>query len=235
MEILIVSSSFPEIQPLVSEMELVSNLETNYARFRFQERELDVLVAGVGTGMVACRVTRALKEKRYDKVLNVGYCASFRSNPMVGTVVNVLDDQFGDVGMEDANGFTSSFEMGVVSDNEFPFNGGVLENNESIPHCLANLPRVAGVTLNTLIGWSGRIQEVFDYFEADVVSQDGAAVSYACLWEKVPCFQIRVVHSMLGYSDQSKSPEESHALPLCDTLKNILVHWFTESIVVLNE
>ncbi|MFA8433742.1 MAG: hypothetical protein ACEPOZ_04415 [Marinifilaceae bacterium] len=228
MEILLTASSFYEIQALVGEMELVENLGNNYARFRFHNQEIDVLISGIGSGIASYHLTRALMTKSYDRVLGTGLCYALPEKLESGSLVHVIDDQYGDLGYWGDDGFQTLFDLRVIRQDEFPFHRGILENNESFSPTVNELPKVTGITLNSISGEVLGLERMFHKYLADVVSMDGAASFYCCMNEKLPCFQVRVVTNNPKELIKPASIDSCFSNDLCDRLRQILEEWNAE-------
>jgi nucleoside phosphorylase len=231
MEILIIASSFSEIQPLVGQMELIKNLNAKYARFRFLNQELDILIAGFGSGITSYHLTSALLRKSYDRVLVAGRCYALNPTLAVGKIVHVLDDQFGDMGYWGNDGFQSVFESGMIRVDEFPFQRGVLENNEEFSPSINKLPKVTGLTLNAMTNHLARIEVLKRKFMADEVSMNGATAFYCCMQEKVACFQVRVVAGLMKEMENLEAIDPQYANELCTRLEHIIKEWWEEEPV----
>lgn len=155
---------------------------------------LDILVTGVGMVPTATHVSRALALTQYDLALNLGVCGAFDRGLALGAVVHVTSDGLPEVGVQDGPSFIPAHVMGLVPPDDAPFVGGRLVNAAppSFP-VLADLPRVSGITVNTVHGDDDEIAAVVAREAPQVESMEGAAFMYACLIAGVPFAQIRAV------------------------------------------
>jgi len=155
---------------------------------------LDILVTGVGMVATATHVSRALARTQYDLALNLGVCGAFDRRLALGAVVHVTSDGLPEVGVQDGPSFIPAHIMGLVPADDAPFSGGRLVNSAppSFP-VLADLPRVSGITVNTVHGDDDAIAAVVAREAPQVESMEGAAFMYACLIAGVPFAQIRAV------------------------------------------
>ena len=138
--------------------------------------------------------SRACAAEHYDLALNVGLCGSFDPAVTPGTVVHVTADRFAELGAEDGEEFLSIHQLQLLSEDEFPFEGGMLVN--SAPPALkplSELRRVSGITVNTVHGNERTIADVRARYRPDVESMEGAAFMYSCLVAGVPFAQVRAV------------------------------------------
>ena len=192
MELLLVSATPLEIQPLLA------FLEKNYVRHRpyqYQQGDLSVhvLITGVGMASTAFALGRLLSNHAYDLAINVGIAGCFRPDWPLGRVVQVISERFGDLGVEEADGrFTSVFELGLTDGQAAPFREGLLVNEGA--GAFGFLPKAHGLTVSRVHGSASSIAQITQAFpEAEVESMEGAAFFYACLLEEVPFLAIRAV------------------------------------------
>jgi len=151
--------------------------------FRFGKHSIDVLIAGVGMTSTAFHLGRNLPGK-YDLAINSGVAGSFKKMIRPGTVVNVVQDCFSDLGAEDGDKFLTLEEMGLKITGP-----PVHRSSFSIP----GLTRVKGITVNTVHGNEASIRKVVRKFNPDIESMEGAAFFFACNYFKIPCAQVRAI------------------------------------------
>lgn len=186
MNILIVSATTQEILPLAEKksLSLKSNIliETKYKTY-----SLDVLVTGVGMVNTAFALGKQFQKKKYDIALNVGVCGAFSRNMEIGEVYHVTQDYFSELGAEDGEKYLTAKEIGLDAEIE-------IVNESKIKNAvLDELPKVFGITVNTVHGHEPSIEKVFNRFHPNVESMEGAAFLMACKNENIPCAQIRSV------------------------------------------
>ncbi len=156
--------------------------------------QVATLVTGVGMVATAAHVSRALAREAYDVALNVGLCGAFDRALPLGAVVHVVRDHCSELGVEDGATFVTAAEIGLVAAEEPPYTGGLLLNDRP-PTCAAldTLPRVTGITVNTVHGDEHSIAAVMSRCQPQVESMEGAAFMYACLVAGVRFAQVRAV------------------------------------------
>lgn len=158
----------------------------------FDSLKIDILISGIGISSTTYKLTKALLEKKYDFVINIGICGSFNPDLPNGTCVHVVQDEFADLGITTLkNGFVTLFDEGFISENEYPFTNGKLIAKSFGYDC--KLPKINGITVNTVSGNEAQIQMRKEKFNADIETMEGAAVAYVCLSENVNFIQIRSV------------------------------------------
>jgi futalosine hydrolase len=181
MKILLVSATQFEILPALQWLE-------------GQNRpSVQVLVSGVGVVATTWALTRTLERQRPDLVINAGIAGAYDRNLALGDVVNVVSEQFGDLGVEEADGsFTDVFDLGLVEPSSPPFINGRLENPQAAMSKF--LPTVHGLTVSKVHGSAASIEAARKkYPSAQIESMEGAAVFFACLMAGVPFLEIRAI------------------------------------------
>ena len=171
-------------------------------------RDVDVLVTGVGMVATAAHCSRRLAQARYDLVLNLGLCGSFDLALTPGVVVHVVSDRLSELGAEDGDAFLPVESLQLPSDH-------VVENrNPPVNVALAWLPKVTGITVNTVHGNPPAIAAVASRCRPQVESMEGAAFMYACRLADVPFAQVRAVSNMVERRNRTawRIPEAVDAL-----------------------
>jgi futalosine hydrolase len=193
MRILIVSATAAEIAPLVAALGGASESGRPGCpgSYRRNDLEVDVLVTGVGMVSTAAWCARALAVSRYDAALNLGLCGAFDRSLEPGAVVHVVADRISELGAEDGDAFLALDQLGLGGESEF--------RNPSPPRnaALEKLPRVNGITVNTVHGNERSIAAVVERFRPQVESMEGAAFMCACSIQQVPFAQVRAVSNLV--------------------------------------
>ncbi len=205
MKILIVAATRFEVRPLADKFAYVQKEDDSLAHYQFRNNKVDILITGMGMTPMAYYLGKQLPGSNYDVVINAGICGSFSDALPIGTVVNVIEESFCELGAEDNNQFLSLFELGLMDPDEPPFRSGKLLNN-STPKgsVLRKLDRVKGITASTIHGHPETIRKIRELFHPDVESMEGAAFFYACLTSSVPFHQVRSISNFVEERDKSK-------------------------------
>jgi futalosine hydrolase len=188
--------------------------------------EIDFLISGVGMTATTYSLTKRLSKKRYDLALNVGLAGAFRDEINVGEVVNVVTDCFADLGAEDGERFLTLSQLGLLEEDKFPFWNGKLKTDEAQNYKpLSSLKNVKAITVNKVHGNEESIFRTVQKFHPDIESMEGAAFSYVCLMEKVPCIQLRAISNRVEHRNR-----EFWNIELAVNNLNEVVLQFIESI-----
>jgi len=193
MKILIVSATSDEIAPLLASLGLESEKNPGSKNYSFNDLSIDVLITGVGMVYAAFWLGKTLAKSTYDLALNFGITGSFDRNIEIGSVVNITEDCFADMGAEDGKEFLSIVDLGLADTEQFS-----LKNDFEIDNSVLNkLPKVSGITVNTVHGDNESINKVREIYNPSTESMEGAAFLFACLNEKIPCAQIRAISNYI--------------------------------------
>lgn len=202
MKILIVAATWMEVNMLVDEFEKIDEEIHNFRQYRWRDTLVDVLVTGIGTTFCTFHLTSTLRNREYDMVINIGIAGSLSPELKIGEVLNVVSEEFADLGVEGQHDFQTLFEAGFIEHNEFPFQHGVLKASDA--NDLLTLRKVRGITSNKSLGRASSIDELKSKFSGHVESTEGAAVLYVCSWMGVDCIQIRAVSNYVEPRDSSE-------------------------------
>ncbi|MCF3111483.1 futalosine hydrolase [Niabella sp. CC-SYL272] len=189
-KILLVAATELEIKPLNS--------------FLKEQRNIDVLIAGIGSASTAYWLTRQLARERYALVLQAGISGSFVNSHAPGTVVVVQNECFGDLGVVEAGCRKSVFDLQLASEDAPPFTGGRLQNPHRRLMELTGLAPVSGVTINEITTAADTVRYFKDQLGAEIESMEGAALHYVAIMEQVPFLQVRAVSNYVGERDKAK-------------------------------
>jgi futalosine hydrolase len=194
LKILLVSATEMEISPVLAQMHFVKQVSGKIKVFNFQQKEVWVLITGVGMVSTAFEMGKLLSLNTFDCAINLGVAGAFNRNIKKGAVLNVVSDCFSDIGAQDDTEFLSLAEMGLIDADATPFENGWLVNKKPYSNSATKeLTEVRGISVNLVHGEEKSIEKVVKRLQPDVESMEGAAFFYACLSEGVPCVQIRAI------------------------------------------
>jgi futalosine hydrolase len=194
MKILLVAASNSEVKLLRDKLTFVSKVYNNLTNYKLGNLDIDVLITGHGSVFMAYHLTKALNTYSYDLAINLGIAGSFDYFLELGFVVNVIQEQFADLGFEDKDAFFTLGEKELLDEDSFPFTSEILRSlgNFEIDVVDSLIP-VKAITVNTLHGRQENIEKVKARFKCEIETLTGAAFFYACLMEKIPFLQIRAI------------------------------------------
>jgi len=146
-----------------------------------ESRHFDVLITGVGMVATAFALGQHLT-KTYQLVLNFGIAGCFDRNIELGTLLNITEDYFAELGAENGDEFLSITDLGF-GESHF-----IARNKENI-----DLRSATGITVNCVTGSEKSIKNLTKRLNPTTESMEGAAVFYACKQADMDCIQIRSV------------------------------------------
>ncbi len=208
MRILLVAATTFEIRPFVEKLPLLTKMSEQLSHYRYKNIDIDVLIPGVGMIPTAYFLGRQLALQHYHLAINAGIAGTFNRSLSLGSVVNVVEDCVAELGAEDGDKFLSVFDLGLIDPEVHPYQHGILINDFMYettlikPERINKLPKVKGITSNTVHGNIQSIARVQQLAKAELESMEGAAFLFACLTEKIPCLQLRAISNLVEERDK---------------------------------
>jgi len=194
-KIVIIAATKKEVEPLLLKMDKVMYTPQGDYMIECYYKQLRVIFVITGVGMVATtRFTTVTREIKREATFNIGICGSFNRNLEIGTVVNVIEDCIAEMGAEDGENFLSLEEMGIKEPSQFVVNNPMEKNFNTIVELL---PKVNGITVNTVHGNEKSIDKVVARLHPMVESMEGAAFMYSSMSNTTPYAQIRAVSNFV--------------------------------------
>jgi futalosine hydrolase len=223
MKILLVSATPLEIRPLLSYLEFIRKGSDFLDHYRFRKTLIDVLVPGIGMAIGSYHMGKQLASAKYDLAINAGICGAYSKSLKVGTVVEVIEERFPELGAEDGDQFINVFDLGLTNHDMYPFNHGII-SNKSLPgsETLKQLKKVSGNTVNTIHGNRNTIEKIKALFPSDVETMEGAAFLYSCLLENIPCAEVRAVSNFVDERSLAEWDIKLAVKNLNSTLRKII-------------
>jgi len=182
-------------------------------------------MTGVGMVATAARCSRALAADDYAVAFNFGICGSFDPAFAPGQVVHVVSESLPELGAEDGDAFLTAGELDLPGANQFPFDGGRIRNAaQPVNAILHRLPKVDGITVNTVHGKQQSIAAIRTRCAPQVESMEGAAFLYSCLIQHLPCAEVRAVSNIVERRNRSAWKVDQAINALTETALAILDH-----------
>lgn len=145
----------------------------------------DHLVTGVGIAATAAALARHLALHRYDLVINLGIGGSFDRTIALGSLVEISEDTFSELGAEDGETFHPLSTLGLGENTYRP--------TAHLQDYGLSLPTAKAITVNTVHGAESSIATAIHRWHPQVESMEGAAFFLACHAAAVPCLQVRAI------------------------------------------
>lgn len=194
MNILIVSATLFEIKPFLEKSKIAFDLDSIVYKGIYLDHEITVLFSGVGMVSTTHILTQCLiYEDGFDLAINVGIAGSFNKNHAIGSVVNIIEDRFSEMGAENGDDFIPAEKMKFNKENRPNASLGKIENSNLKFEFLNSLPQVTGVTVNKVGGNENSIKNTIALYNPDIETMEGAAFMYVCKMENQNFVQIRSI------------------------------------------
>ena len=138
---------------------------------------LAVTLSVSGVGLVNTAIhTSSLIQKETNLFILIGLAGTFNDRFPIGTVVNVAEECYGDLGAEDQSGaLLSVHDLDLIPSNLPPFRNGKLLNPSAEE--FAFLPLAKSISVNKVSGSTNSIAKIKSKFEVDIENMEGAALS----------------------------------------------------------
>jgi futalosine hydrolase len=176
---------------------IVAATEAEIAPFRQRNPQEICLISGVGSAITAYHLTEALLLHPYKAAIQVGVAGTLTSALALGEVVQVVEDQFTDLGSWENGEFHTVHQLNLANGQCFPFSNGRLVNDSKLVDWIS-LPKVIGSTVNILTNESSLLDACHRSMQADVESMEGAAFHFVCRKRNIPFLQIRGISNQVG-------------------------------------
>jgi futalosine hydrolase len=203
-QILLVSATRFEIQPTLDFLN----------QYTQKNIHVTILITGVGILNTGFYLGQHLAKNAYDLAIQAGIAGSFRRDMPLGAVVQVISEQFGDFGVEEADGrFTDMQEMGFIETNE-------LKNDFEIP----NVPVAKGLTVQKVHGFQLNIDKIIIKYNPDIETMEGMAFFQACLHHSIDFLALRSISNYVESRNRA-----AWNIPLAiQQVNNLLICYLSE-------
>jgi futalosine hydrolase len=222
-KILIVSATKLEIEPLLRKATLIYELSDGLSTFRIDSKLFNLLITGVGIPATTFEMANYCALNFTPLAIHIGIAGSYKEKLINGEVVMLIEDEFGELGIEQNSNFGTLFESGLTMPNHFPFINGKLIN--VIPENIAlpdKMKKVKGLTINLVTTDKKLIQKRAESYNADIETMESAAFFYCCLMHKIPFLSFRGISNQAGESNKTKWAISESIQNVCDIVLDIL-------------
>jgi futalosine hydrolase len=167
--------------------------------------EIRLLVSGIGAVSTAWSLKQWLSANDTpDLAINAGIAGSYSDHIKTGDVVMPVTDCFADAGIEDGDKFLTLYEAGLAGKNDFPFREGLLFSDPKYNTLLESVIKpVSAITVNTATGSEETRNKLYEKFNPDIETMEGATFFYLCLRENIPFFALRAISNKVEARNRS--------------------------------
>jgi futalosine hydrolase len=185
MTILLVSATESECTPILQKMSDYKTTIPWLYSGTLQGQSVEVLISGIGAIATTFRLTQTLINSSYNRVISMGIAGSFIDDILLEEVVQITEDCFADLGIDNNGTFLNLREAGLTdADDHF------LPNPSPIPSLHR---KVRGITIQIVTGSQKRIDELVNRYQPEVETMENAAFFYVCQKMNVPFASFRAI------------------------------------------
>lgn len=196
MKIVIGAATLAEIKPLLDHLQVGPDDEVTVSG-----HQVHFLITGIGSTITAISWLTNTQASLADFWLMTGIAGTYHEDWIIGNVLEVVREQWGDLGAEHANGaFEDVFSLGLMERGVSPYQNGCLHN----PETYTKLRQVKGLTVHTTSGSPKTIRERITLCRPDIETMEGAGFFHAALVEGKKFCQIRALSNHVEPRDRSK-------------------------------
>ena len=184
--LLIISATETECAPFVREMTGCKTISPCLYSGTLHGQPVEVLISGIGSVTATFRLTQTLMQRSYRRAISIGIAGSFTENISIGETVQITEDCFADLGIDNNGHFLTLREAGLNSDDidDLVINPFPVQSHHR---------KVRGVTVQTVSGSQKRIDDLAGRFHPQVETMENAAFFYVCRQMQVPFASFRAI------------------------------------------
>ncbi len=218
MHLAILSPTIFESAALLNHLEQHFTLEKGV--YKKQNLSISLSVCGVGLVNTAIHTSR-IAQNDSDLMILIGLAGTFNRAFEIGTVVNVTEEAYGDLGAEDQNGrLLSIHDLELIPADKPPFQNGKLINPSA--HEFSFLPKASSISVNKVSGSKQSIELIEDAFAVDIENMEGAAFFQVCLSQRKRFLQLRAISNYVEPRNKDNWKINEALVNLTDVLVNII-------------
>ena len=189
--ILIVSATQLECEPTLSKITDCRNISPYLYTGMLFEQPVEVLITGIGSVATTFWLTQTLLQHSYSRVISIGIAGSFDENILIGETVQITEDCFADLGIDDNGEFRTFREVGLLCDD---FDCDFITNPFPADY---SHRKVRGITVQTTSGNQKRIDELNERYNPQVETMENVAFFYVCSKMQIPFASLRAISNMV--------------------------------------
>lgn len=204
MKILIVASTIQEVLPFIESAQLKEKTKNKLYVGEYKLNQIDLLITGIGMVATTYNLTKAFASNSYDLAINIGIAGSFKKYISLGEVVNVEEDRFSEIGVEDGDDFISMDELNLNNIGTTDCKVKMETPSSKVLKIPKSIKNVKGITVNTVHGNEKSISKIVEKYNPDIETMEGAAFMYVCEAENVNFLQIRSISNYVEKRNKEK-------------------------------
>lgn len=218
MHLAILSPTIFESAALLNYLEKNFSLESGI----YKKGNLSISLSVCGVGLVNTAIhTSVVAQKESDLMILIGLAGTFNKDLEIGTVVNITEESYGDLGAEDQDGqLLSVHDLELIPANKPPFKNGKLIN--PFADEFSFLPKASSISVNKVSGSQQSIDFIQAKFKADIENMEGAAFFQVCLSQRKKFLQLRAISNYVEPRNKDNWQINKALVNLTDVLVSII-------------
>ena len=210
--LLLVSATETECAPTLQMLTYRKTISPCLYAGNLQEQPVEVLVSGIGAVATTFRLTQTLMQRPYSHAISIGIAGSYDEHISIGETVQITEDCFADLGIDDNGQFRSLREEGLTCDDS----DVNLLNPSPV---MSSHRKVQGITVQTATGSSDRIDKLIERFHPQVETMENAAFFYVCKMMQIPFASFRAISNKV----EPRNRESWHVAEAIENVNKTLV------------
>lgn len=186
----------------------------------------DILITGISIVNSVFFLTKALAQRRYELVLNIGIAGSFfRDKFKLGDVVICKREVWAELGVEKEGIVERSLLKFPLYENKVNIQNSLdlaVEENLNLLTKKISYPRVNSLTVSTVTGSESRAKLLREKYGVDIENMEGFGLAYTCFLFKIPFLEIRSISNVVG----SRNKEDWDLGKAFKALRNLFEEMF---------
>ena len=189
--LLIVSATETECAPILQRLIGCRNISPCLYSGTLNGQSIELLISGIGAVVTTFRLTKILIQRSYSRAISIGIAGSFSEDINIGETVQIIEDCFADLGIDNNGHFCNIREAGLICD-DFDCDFIINPYPISSPH-----RKLRGITVQTTSGSKKRIEELAQRHRPEVETMENAAFFYVCHKNQLPFASFRAISNKI--------------------------------------
>ncbi len=164
-----------------------------------QLHSIEILITGAGSPSTSFILGRQFSLRIPDLAIQIGIAGAFDETLVKGSVVQVYEDSFADLGAQDSD--NSFIPLDQLVQQDIPFGSGPLKPTHLLN--AGSFSKVKAITVNKVHGYLPDILRIRESINPGIETMEGAAFFASCMAFDVPCCQLRSVSTLVEARNRS--------------------------------
>jgi len=159
------------------------------------------IVTGIGMVNTAYVLAKELRNESFDRIINIGIGGSFDRSLPLGSVVEIIEDNYSEMGAEEGGVFLGLELIGFPScvvDGKKYYNTFLNPTPSN-----ADLPKVTAITVNKCHGNASSIEAVWNEWQKTIETMESAAFFQVTTMEKISFWSFRGISNYVEHRNSN--------------------------------